>query len=389
METRKLIHLSDEELEPLLMQDEGAKISLSIPVQQEADKRDENRIRLKNQVQAAEETLSFLNFRSTDIKHLLQPAKELVNGGRFLDIDYPGMIIYLADDFSQAYQIPYAPQEIAHVDTRFLLKPIVPLRRIKKYYILVLGQQSVRLLQAAEYDVERVNLGGSVPDSLNEALRWDDPEKQLQWHTGTGGGDGSRAAFFHGHGVVTKEIHKTNLNRYFKLLDQGINKLLVNKNDPLLLAGVDYLLPIYRDVSRNEHIIEEHIIGNLEHLSDKAIQEKAWPIVENYFKAIRETDKLKYHELAATDQGSDDLTTVVKTAYQGRIDTLFVDIDAQEWGEFDPDLGQVSKNSYRQPNDTELTNLATIYTVLNDGNIYVSKRSAMPTNEVVAATWRF
>jgi hypothetical protein len=389
MEARQLVYLDDEELKPLLVQDERIRISITIPVQQEVDKRDENRIRLKNQVQAAEEALSMLDFRRPDITRLLKPAEELVKGGRFLDNDFPGLVIYLADDFSQAYQIPFAPREATHIETHFLIKPIIPLRRVKLYYILVLGQQSIRLLQASEYSVERVALNNSVPDSLNEALHWDDPERQLQWHTGTGSEEGGRAAIFHGHGVATKETHKTNLHRYFQLLDQAISNLLADKAEPLLLAGVDYLLPIYRDASTSEHILDENITGNLEHLSDTAIQKQAWPIVQNHFKAKQERAKLKYHELAAKDMGSDELKTVVRTAYQGRVDTLFVDVNAQEWGGFDPDLGQVTRNSQRQPNDTELTNLATIFTVLRDGDVYANQHEAMPTDEVVAAIWRF
>jgi len=41
-----------------------------------------------------------------------------------------------------------------------------------------------------------------VPQSIAEALRYDDPEKSLQFHTGTsGGGNGERAAMFHGQGI--------------------------------------------------------------------------------------------------------------------------------------------------------------------------------------------
>jgi len=389
MEVRQLVRLDDEELKPLLVLDRETKISLYMPVQQEPDKRDENRIRLKNLIQAAEENLDLMNFRRPDSMRLLSPARELIKGGRFLDNSHPGMAIFLADGFSQAYKIPYEPPQIFCVCAHYQIKPIMPLKLIEPFYILVLSQQSVRLLQATEFSVERLNLGDAVPDSLDEALHWDDPEKQLQWHTGTGSENGGRSAIFHGHGVATKESQKTNLYRYFQLLDQGISRLLTRNRAPILLAGVDYLLPIYREASSNENLFDREIIGSQEHLTDMAIQKQAWPLVRNHFRADEEAARSSYHEMAAKDLASDDLISVVKATYQGRVETLFVDVIAQEWGEFNPDTGQVAKKPQRQPGATELTNLATIYTVLHDGDVYAGQREAMPTTEAAAAIYRF
>lgn len=389
MEVRQLVRLDDQELEPLLVLDKETKISLYMPVQQEPDKRDENRIRLKNLIQAAQEDLDLLNFRRPDSMRLLSPARELVEGGRFLDNSHPGMAIFLADGFAQAYKIPYEPPQIFCVCAQYQIKPIMPLKLIEPFYILVLSQQSVRLLQATEFSVERLNLGDAVPDSLDEALHWDDPEKQLQWHTGTGSENGGRSAIFHGHGAATKESQKTDLHRYFNLLDQAINRFLIRNETPIVLAGVDYLLPIYRDASSNENLLDKEIIGSQEHLSDVTIQKQAWPLVRDYFKTDEEVARSSYHEMAAKDLASDDLISVVKAAYQGRVETLFVDMIAQEWGEFDPDTGKVAKKTQRQPGDTELTNLATIYTVLHDGDVYAGRQEAMPTTTAAAAIYRF
>ncbi len=389
MEVRQLIRLDDEELRPLLVLDKETKVSLYMPVQQEPDKRDENRIRLKNKIQTVQEYLELMNFRRPDIERLLAPANELVKGGRFLDISHPGMAVFLAGGFSRAYQIPYALPETAHVSAYYQIKPIMPLNMIESFYILVLSQQSVRLLQASQFAVERLDLSDAVPGSLDEALRWDDPEKQLQWHTGTGSENDGRSAIFHGHGVAAKESHKTDLYRYFNSLDQAISSLLAGNEAPILLAGVDYLLPIYRDASSNKNLFDREILGSQEHLSDMAIQEKAWPIVRSHFEAKKEAARSLYHEMAARDLASDDLKTVVNTAYQGRVDTLFVDLIAQEWGEFNPGTGQMTRSPQQQLGDSELTNLAAIYTLLHDGDVYASGREDMPTAEPAAAIFRF
>jgi len=46
---------------------------------------------------------------------------------------------------------------------------------------------------------------GDTPRKIEDILKYDDPEKQLQYHTGTSSGKGKRSAIFHGHGVGTDD----------------------------------------------------------------------------------------------------------------------------------------------------------------------------------------
>jgi len=54
----------------------------------------------------------------------------------------------------------------------------------------------------------------NTPQSLSEAFKYDDPEKQLQFHTRAPAAGGERAAMFHGHGVG-KDDAKDNILRFF------------------------------------------------------------------------------------------------------------------------------------------------------------------------------
>jgi len=262
--------LTDSELRALIERAGEISVSVIMPVQQEGDKRAENRTRLKNLLRAAEEELVALNLRQPDIERLLAPVEGLDEGGRFAVTDSPGLAIFLTEDFARAYQLPYAPEEMVTVSSNFLIKPLMPLRSQPTFYVLVLSQQEVRLLRATQYTVERMDLQ-DVPQGLNEALRWDDPERELQWHSQTGNQSDGRAAIFHGHGVGTKEMHKENLLRYFQLLDRYLSKRLAGEDAPLVLAGVDYLLPIYRQANNYRHLMEPGIEGSQQRLSDTRV----------------------------------------------------------------------------------------------------------------------
>lgn len=388
MDITPLYYFDDDQLVTLIEPDDRMKISLLFPVQQEPDKRDHNLIRLKNQIQVARDMLQVLGLRRPEIDRYLAPAAELTKGGRFLNLGSPGLAIYLAADHARIYQIPYVLPEVATVCPQFLITPLMPLRQHDKYYILALSQQSVRLLLATRFTVRRMDLD-DVPGSLHKALRWDDPEKQLQWHTGTGTEDDGRAAIFHGHGVAAKETHKESLLRYFHLLDQGIKKILSDEEAPLLLAGVDYLLPIYRQANSYGHLLRAELVGSQEHLSDQQIHHKSWPLVQDHFQEQRDVAVMRYNELAARERVAANLTHVVSAAYQARVDTLFVSAAKHAWGHFDPESGQVTRSSQRHAGDSDLLNVATIYTLLSDGMVYTDQNGDIPGSQPVAAILRF
>ncbi len=388
MNVRQLTHLSDGELRDLIDAAGPNSVSMFMPVQQEPDKWDENRIRLKNLVQAAEKELGQLNLRRPDIDELLAPTNDLIEEGRFVATDGPGLALFLSQGIAQAYQLPYGPEEMMTVSSHFLIKPLMPLRLKEAFYVLALSQQKIRLLRATEHTVARVDLQ-DIPQSLREALRWDDPERELQWHTQTGGRGDGRDAVFHGHGVGTKERHKKDLLRYFQLLDRHLSKVLTDEKAPLVLAGVDYLLPIYRQANSHQHLFDEGIEGNHEQLSDAELQQKAWQLVEPHFQEEREAAESLYHQQASKSLASADLTTILPASYQGRVDTLFVALDEQRWGSYQPEADQLELHAQPQPGDVDLLNLATIHVVKNDGDVYADRREALPDAEPLASILRF
>jgi hypothetical protein len=387
MDLVELTPLSDSELTNLIGAAKDVCVSLVMPLEQEPDKRAMNRIRLKNRLQAAHENLAQLDHRRGEIEELLAPAERLG------DVGIPagkgsGLAVYIAQDFSRAYRLPYVPQEVTVVSSHFQIKPLMPLRRDEQFYVLALSQEEVRLLRATRFAAQRVELG-DMPQSMSEALQWDDPERELQWHSQTAAAKGGRAAIFHGHGVGTKETHKDDLLRYFQLLDQGLSKHLDGEEAPLLLAGIDYLLPIFRKANTYKRLIDQELTGSQEHLDDAEICRQAWELVRPYFQRGRDEAVSLFHQQVGKSLASAELTTVVPAAHQGRVDTLFVALDEQRWGQYNLETGQMDLHPHPQPGDMDLLNLATIHTVVNGGDVYVSQREDVPEDEPLAAILRF
>jgi hypothetical protein len=260
-----------------------------------------------------------------------------------------------------------------------------------RFYVLALSQNEVRLLQGAQHSVEQVELQ-HLPTSLDEALRWDDPERRLQWHTRTGNvAKGVRAAIFHGHGVASSDDPKDYIRRFFRQVDAGLQKVVGGERIPTILAGVDYILDIYREVNRYPQVLEEGITGNPEELSARELHRQAWSIVHPRFQREREEVAAQYRYLAAagSELASNKVREIVPAAFHGRVEVLFAALELQQWGSFEVDTGTVELRKDAKAGDEDLLDFAAANTLFNGGTVYALEGDKVPDGAPMAAVFRF
>jgi hypothetical protein len=384
--------VSRSELKTLAEGRDGWHVSLFMPTHRAGPEIQQDPIRLKNLLGEAEDRLIAAGLRSSEARGLLEAAQEVVELPVFWRHQSDGLAIFISSELSRLYRLPLDFEELVVVADRFHIKPLLPLLTGDgRFYILALSQNEVRLLQGTRHSVGQVELR-EVPESLSEALKWDDPERRLQWHTQTGNRvDGLRGAVFHGHGVASADDPKDYIRRYFRQIDEGLHDILRDEKAPLLLAGVDYVLPLYREANTYQHLMGQEITGNPEHLSAQELHQEAWAIVEPYFERGREEARAKYRELSGTDSelASSRLEEVVAAAYHGRVETLFVALGSRQWGSFDVDTNQVHLHEEQEPGDEDLLDYAAVHTLLNGGTVYALEPGEVPDGEPLAAVFRY
>src|SRR5918995_5221942 len=377
--------LSRAELETLIEEPEGLCVSIFLPTHRAGAQTQQDPIRLKNLLREAEEQLLAKEFRTPEAEELLGPAWELLDDSVFWRHQSDGLAIFLSAGVFRYYRLPLNFEDLVVVADRYYLKPLLPLLTGDgQFYVLALSQNEVRLLRATRHSVSEVELE-DVPENLSDTLRYDDQEKQLQFHSGTAGGRGGRAAIFHGH--EPDDDPKDDILRYFRQIDRGVRELLKGSQAPLVLVGVDYLLPIYREASKYPHTIDEGITGNPEGLRPDELHERAWEVVRPRFSEARQKAAAQYSQLAGTGQTSMDVREIVAAAYYGRIETLFAASGTQRWGVFDPDTGQV--NLHQRPEGEDLLEFAALQTVLHHGTVYVTKPENMPDDTDAVSVFRY
>lgn len=380
--------LNKNELKMLIRTGEGPCVSIYMPTHRMFPETKQDLIRFKNLLREAEVRLKAKGLRTPNAKRLLNPAKALVKDGLFWQYQADGLATFISSKVFFHYRLPLKFDELLVVSDRFYIKPLLSLFGSEEsFYIMALSQNEVRFFQCTRYDIREIEIE-NLPRSLSEALRGENSQKQLQFHTRAPTLGGERVAMFHGH-AVSKENAKDKILRYFHQINNGLRAVLNQERAPLVLAGVDYLFPIYREVNSYPYLLEQGIKGNPEGMRMEELHERGWKIVEPYFLSKQKEAMVKFRYLEGSKRASKNLSEIIQAAYEGKVDILFVAAGAQQWGVFDPKTRKVSLPHKSDPGDEDLVDLAAVFTVINGGTIYFVEPKEMPEETPLAAIFRY
>jgi hypothetical protein len=388
--------LTKPELEGLLAHPDQPHLSLYMPTYREGADIQQNPVRFKNLLRQAEEELCQSGgLRRPEAQTYLERAQnQLLVDESFWQHQSDGLALFMTPEFFEYYRLPLPFEETVIVGIQFYIKPLFAMFQNEgRFYVLALSQNEVRLLEGTKYQVKEVDLD-QMPASLADALKWDVPEKQTQYHSVGGGqeagGGGRPMIAFHGQGDI-KDENKTNLLRFFQEVDEGLTQFLGDGRVPLILAGVEYLLPIYREASHYKFLEVQGIIGNPEGLSDEMLHAEGWALVASRFEAARIEEMARYQQLTGQQNGlaSKDAKEIVQAAAYGRVEKLFIRAEKEVWGTADFAANQVEFHPDRTLHSEDLINTAALHTLQNNGAIYTLDAQEMPDVSALAAIFRY
>lgn len=378
--------LNPMDLRSLIARQGKWSVSLYIPTYRAGREQQQSPIRLKNLLAEAETKLLASGIRKPEVEKLMRPAEELLWRDGFWRHQSDGLVIFLSNDFSVIYRLPAQFEELLVVANSFHIKPLLPLLgRGARFYMLALSLKNVRLFQGTPDMISEIAL--NFPTSMQEALWMDEPERYLNLHSGSA--STQQGGIFHGHGV--DEDEKKNILRFFHEVNEGLNTLIVDKTVPMILAGVDYLLPLYREATTYQNILEDSITGNFDRENLNALHEQAWKIAKPIFEESQKKAFEKYRQLQGqqSTQATNDVSTAVKAAKFGQMETLFVPLGIQVWGRYDEANNKVILDSPPSPENEDLLDFAAAETILNSGQVFAVPREQMPDNGDLAAILRY
>ncbi len=379
--------LSRDELKNLIKDQKGLCVSLFMPTRRGGAETQQNQIRLKNLLREAEEKLAAGGLRPQDAKSLLEKAQGLTGNPPFWRKQSDGFALFLSPQTFGFYRLPRTFEELVVVSNRFHLKPLLPLLGVEeRFYILALSQNNLRLIEGTAQGAREIDLE-TIPRNLEEALRYDEPKKQMRFHTGKSVG-GQRSTMTAGH-TETRNDAKENFFRYSRLIDKGLRAILREERVPLVLAGVDYLFPIYRESNTYPSLMAEGIPGNPEGMSMEQLHRQALAVVTPHFRKAENDALSLYRQSSGTGLTSNDIGQIVPAAYHGRVGVLFFVIGYREWGTIDPEGNILQKGKEQKSKGEDLLDFAAVHTFLNGGTVFPLSPERMPDSTPLAAVFRY
>ena len=369
--------VTNQELELLTKERTGMCVSLYLRTHTSGSERDS--MNLSNMLAAVQEELAALGMDRQRARIFVRPGRDLISDKAFWQVPSQGLALFLANGFFRSYRLPIAFDDTLVAADRFFLKPLIPLlTEASDYYLLVLSQSKIRLFHGNRFGLDKVMAPG-VPVAMKEAVTQEQNEAYQQSPVRSGGG-AARGA----------RRDDENISQYFPAVNQGLHELLRDKNLPLVIAGVDYLLPLYRQANTYPGLLPVEIKGDLDGLRAEALHQKAWPLIDPLVRKARMQALERLKGTISTKKASTSLSEIVPAAYNGNVSTLFLSNRKHEWGAVDRiNGGSVSRICGREEKGCEdLYDFAAISTLLKGGKVFVLEGSSILDGVSIAAKLR-
>jgi Bacterial archaeo-eukaryotic release factor family 3 len=341
-------------------------------------------LRLRNILRAAESRLQDFSISLKEAESLLRAAVRAMEGGPRPHSHVQGLAFFTSKDFFSYSSLHESVADRIVVGSEFLVTPLLPLvPRDDRFFVLTLSQKQVKLYEGFASGMRERTLQ-DIPENVREDFGEHGFERQYQLHTASSHASGQKGAFFHGPSLD----EKGRAEHFLRGIARGVASSLKGQQAPLILAAVEYLIPLYRSVNTYAHLADETITGSPSLLSFDELYSAAWKIVENNISKQQQCAFSVYWEHINTPLTSSNLREILAAAQRGLIRFLFVSGSAERWGTIvSPETVHVHTTEER--GDHDLLNVAAILTLRHGGQVFVAAPEQLQEGIEAAAVFRF
>lgn len=348
----------------------------------------ENQLRVKNLIHDAVKQLE-TNEEGADLaKELTEFHEQLTGNQSFWEAKYPGILICATSGSIEYFALPIDTEEYVAIDEAFHLAPILALMEDEReFYVLSLAQQNPALYKGNIYGLEPAGI--ELPHDAGEALGIDEPNQKSE-NQGSATGSSMNTGWFNGRGGARNPQDQDRI-RFFRILNKVVLEKL-NRNTPLILAGVESDVAEFRMLSEHPTILEGTIAGNHNHEKPEALFGEAMVIIRNeLIEPAHQRVVDSYVELhgANPDKTSVGEKAVEKAAVDGRVDQLIAAMSRQTTDTVQTGYDSVLRITFPEgQHGKKLNSLASMVYKMS-GKIYSLKPEQMPEGTSLVAMLRY
>ena len=320
-------------------------------------------VQVKNAIQGLQKKLAEQATDRKTISSLLEPVFDLAVMAKTEGIWPQAMILFRSPDLFQYYLLHGQFKEAQTVDNRFHVRPLLrTLAHETRFHLLGLSQRHVRLWHCTQHRAEPAATH-VFPTNLHA---W------LNNHQPVGGISTDR------------ERQDEYLRHFFKEVDKGVTAHLHSETGPLLLAGVEHEIAIYRRVNSYRPTLEKVVNGSPDGIPDRTLHERAMEVVASTFSEPLQRVMMTIPECVGTPAASTDPRSIVQAAFEGRVLDLVIAANAEYFGVWNEETYSVETGRRE-----ELLNAAALQTIRHGGRAFVLDERDIPVKAAAAAVFRF
>jgi hypothetical protein len=374
--------ISRKKIEELINFEGNILTTITLPTHKTGEEAKQDPIRYKNLLNKTADKLSQKGLKEREIKSYLEEAYKLLQNQSFwVHIDH-GLVVFISENKTDIYQVPYSVNEMTYVNDHILITPLLPMISLQGVYaVLAVSRQNIRLLECTRNECTDIT-PEDVPRSL-ESYYDDMPNAPVQFHTRA---SGEKAMFF-GHGAG-KEDEKEAVEQFLGKVENSITPILNRKKIPLVVIGLEENVAMYKKANRYNRLIDDVVNSNPDQLSEADLQKGGWEKVKNYFlKDLYEAKEL--FKDASNEFTSNNLTEIIKSTVMGKTDTLFVSTNEMSWGHYNSENNEIEYSTRSENGSMDLINWTAIKAIEKGGQVYALPKEEMPYKVPAAALFRF
>lgn len=300
-----------------------------------------------------------------------------------------GVAVFRSPDVFERIWLDEQPPERAVFGPHFYIRPLLPfLSRERIFYILALSQNDVRLLRCTAASSEQVALAGGVPTSFDAFMNEEKPDHVRDNRATAGPAAGSSKGVMFGTGAGI-ENHDEFLAHFFRQIDRALGETLRDQHKPVVLAGVDYELALYRSLTRYPNIADDAVQGAPNSLKGGEMHARALAAIGKRTEEKIEHALEEYQRNVGGRLAIHGVKEVVMAAHDGRVRILLVSDSIERTGRVDEMAHTVKVRKDGAPEEEDLLNDASVQTILHGGEVLVAPNKKMPNGAALAAVLRF
>jgi hypothetical protein len=330
------------------------------------------RTALGNLLKEAVAQLEAIDTPKRTIWPIEEQIADLLDDDSFWAHQSNALAIFVTPENLRSHRLPNRLKSMVQVSDRFHVKPLWRALSVNQHaFVLALQENEVRLVEVfADLPAEEVRVPDLPRDGASAA-----------------GVANVNSRSFSGR-IGGAEGQKVLLRAYARQVDAALRPVLAGRHEPLILAGVDPLLPIYRSINSYDGLAAAAITGSATRMSAADLAAAARPILD----ALQAEEVARLNALYATREAegraSTQIARAARAATFGAVDTLMVDIDTVVPGTVD-EAGEISFAAAESAASYGVIDEIAARVVGAGGRVVALRRDEIPQNEALAVILRY